>query len=76
MNQHNNSFNWSDKMELGGEGELGWPSQSNRTDLEQGHWPNQPNQSELEEGELSDELSNEDYSPGSLVIDHTEPGRP
>ena len=37
-------------------------------------WSEKPGVSELEEGEL-DELSNDDdYSPGSLVIDHVEQG--
>ena len=29
---------------------------------------------ELEEGELMEEVSDDDYSPGSLVIDHIEQG--
>ncbi len=38
-------------------------------------WSDKPVTSDLEEGEVLDELSNDDdYSPGSLVIDHVEQG--
>ena len=38
-------------------------------------WSEKPGGSELEDGEVLDELSNDDdYSPGSLVIDHVEQG--
>lgn len=38
-------------------------------------WSEKPVGSELEEGEVPDEFSNDDdYSPGSLVIDHVEQG--